>query len=359
MPLYSGTGVQGQVTWNATPQSASVHQAYAPPSPPPPPPPPPPAPATGQFAVRKVLDDPAVQGDRDMSGFVFDIVAEGTGAIPPILLGTFTTDATGRTPAIDAIPGTYRISETARPPWADVTIDPGPITVTLVPATVGAAIEFSYTNRVPVATIDTAASDLADGDHVVELDGSTDSTFTVVDRVSYCGLVPGTTYSLVGALGADGAVVDGTTTFVPGASCGTESVRFPVRGDSGLRGRVAVITETLVLAASGRVVAQHDDPHDVDQTINFVPTTIVNTPPTHGDTGHDHDDTDDDDTDDHSTTPAATSTTTVFQPPPGGTLPRTGGGPGAGRITDIGSWLFLLGAGLFACGRAPRNSRGA
>ena len=83
-----------------------------------------------------------------------------------------------------------------------------------------------------------------------------------------------------------------------------------------------------------------------------------------GDTGHDHHDTTTTTSTTTtptttSTTPAATSTTTVFQPPPGGTLPRTGGGPGAGRIADIGSWLFLLGAGLFACGRAPRNSRGA
>src|SRR4029079_6939420 len=175
-------------------------------------------------------------------------VAEGTETIGPTRLGTFTTDASGRTPVIDASPGTYRISEAARPPWADATIDPGPITVTLDNATVAAVVEFSYTNRVPVATIDTEATDVADDDHVVELDGKADSTFTIVDRVSYCGLVPGTGYLLVGVLrpnAVDASAVDGTTTFVPDAPCGTESVTFDVRGDSGLRGQIAVVTETL------------------------------------------------------------------------------------------------------------------
>ena len=281
--LYSGTGVQGQVTWNATPQSASIHQGYAPPPPPPAPSPPPP-PATGRFVVRKVLDDPIVQGDRDMSGFTFEVVAEGTETIGPTRLGTFTTDASGRTPAIDAGTAIYRISETGRPPWADGTIDPGPITVPFDPVTAGApVVEFSYTNRVPVATIDTEATDVADDDHVVELDGKADSTFTIVDRVSYCGLVPGTGYSLVGVLrpnAVDASAVDGTTTFVPDAPCGTESVTFDVRGDSGLRGQIAVVTETLTLASTGRVIAQHDDPLDVDQTIHFLPTaTVVVTAP--------------------------------------------------------------------------------
>ena len=37
--LYSGTGIQGQVTWSGPPQSYSTHVAIAPPPPPPPPPP--------------------------------------------------------------------------------------------------------------------------------------------------------------------------------------------------------------------------------------------------------------------------------------------------------------------------------
>ena len=207
-----------------------------------------------------MLDDPIVQGDRDMSGFTFEVVAEGTETIGPTRLGTFTTDASGRTPAIDAGTAIYRISETGRPPWADGTIDPGPITVPFDPATAGApVVEFSYTNRVPVATIDTEATDVADDDHVVELDGKADSTFTIVDRVSYCGLVPGTGYSLVGVLrpnAVDASAVDGTTTFVPDVPCGTESVTFDVRGDSGLRGQIAVVTETLTLASTGRVIAR-------------------------------------------------------------------------------------------------------
>ncbi len=285
--LYSGTGVQGQVTWNPTPQSASVHETSAPPPPPPPPPAPtstttptppapPPPPPTGPFVVRKVLDDAGIQGERDMSGFSFEVVKEADGAFDRVVLGIFGTDTTGRTPAIEATGGTYRISEVGRPPWADGTIDPGPISMSFDPTAGGAAVEFAYVNQVPTATIDTAASDLADGDQFVELDGDPDSAFTVVDRVSYCGLVPGTTYSLTGALGVEArSIVAGTTTFVPEVPCGTESVRFEVRGDSGLRGHVDVVAETLVLPSTGQIVAQHTDPHDADQTVHFPTITTT------------------------------------------------------------------------------------
>jgi hypothetical protein len=60
--LYSGTGVQGQVTWSGPPQSASVHQVVTAPV----------AERVGEFLVRKMLDAPDIQGDRDMSGFVFE-----------------------------------------------------------------------------------------------------------------------------------------------------------------------------------------------------------------------------------------------------------------------------------------------
>jgi len=240
--------------------------------------------------------------------------------------------------------------------------------MTFDPATAsGAVVEFSYTNRVPVATIDTEATDVADADHVVELDGKSDSTFTIVDRVSYCGLVPGTGYSLVGVLrpnAVDASAVDGTTTFVPDAPCGTESVTFDVRGDSGLRGQIAVVTETLTLASTGRVIAQHDDPLDVDQTIHFLPTAtvVVTAPPiTPPPTPPATTGTTEPATTEPATTIAASTTsttpvesapptppTTVVGPPPGSTLPRTGGGDGARRTVAIGSWMLLLGAALFA-----------
>ena len=47
--LYSGTGIQGQVTWTGPPQSASVRAEFAPPS-------------IGRFQIRKVLDDAGCAG---------------------------------------------------------------------------------------------------------------------------------------------------------------------------------------------------------------------------------------------------------------------------------------------------------
>ena len=112
--LYSGTGVQGQVTWSGPPQSASVHQAVA-------------APVVGRFVVRKALDALDVQGDRDMSGFVFAVQSGGS------TIATVTTLADGRTPPIGAVAGDYRIVEVGRPEWATGLLDGGPIDVRFDP----------------------------------------------------------------------------------------------------------------------------------------------------------------------------------------------------------------------------------
>ncbi len=150
--LYSGTGVQGQITWSGPPQSASVHQAVA-------------APVVGRFVVRKALDASDVQGARDMSGFVFAVQSGGS------TIATVTTLADGRTPPIDAIAGDYRIVEVGRPDWATGLLDGGPIDVRFDPT--GAAppdtveAEFVYTNIVPTPSITTRASDAADGDKFI------------------------------------------------------------------------------------------------------------------------------------------------------------------------------------------------
>ena len=129
--LYSGTGVQGQVTWSGPPQSASVHQAVA-------------APVVGRFVVRKNLDALDVQGDRDMSGFVFAVQSGGS------TIATVTTQSDGRTPPIGAGAGDYRIVEVGRPEWATGLLDGGPIDARFDP-TGGAPpdtveAEFVYTN---------------------------------------------------------------------------------------------------------------------------------------------------------------------------------------------------------------------
>ncbi len=151
--LYSGTGVQGQITWSGPPQSASVHQAIA-------------APVTGRFVVRKMLDASDVQGARDMSGFVFTVESAGS------TIATVATLADGRTPAISAGAGDYRITEVGRPEWATGLLDHGPLDVRFDPTgpvppdTIEA--EFVYTNNVPTASITTRASDAADGDKFID-----------------------------------------------------------------------------------------------------------------------------------------------------------------------------------------------
>ena len=100
--LYSGTGVQGQVTWAGAPQSASVHAAFTPPN-------------LGRFQIRKVLDDAGVQGGRDMSGFTFEVTRAATIDDVGGVIGSFTTDAAGRTPVVEGLAGDYRVAEVGRP----------------------------------------------------------------------------------------------------------------------------------------------------------------------------------------------------------------------------------------------------
>ena len=246
--LYAGTGIQGQVTWAGAPQSASVHASYVPPS-------------LGRFRIRKVLDDAGVQGGRDMSGFAFEV---GT-------LGTFTTDAAGITPVIEGLAGDHPVTEVGRPEWAAGLIDTGPITFRLEGGPDPGAqtvVEFVYTNRVPPASITTRASDRADGDRFVSIGGA-------VDDIDYCGLVPGTEYRALGSIqvvvagSPTPSGVEGSTTFVPAEPCGRTSVNFDVTADSALRGAVGVVFQTVVVGATGQVVAEHVDPSSDAQTLYF------------------------------------------------------------------------------------------
>ena len=148
--LYSGTGVQGQITWSGPPQSASVRQAIA-------------SPPVGRFVIRKTLDATDIRSDRDMSGFVFDVTStDGTE------LEQFATAPDGRTPPIEAGPGDYRITEVGRPASATGLIDAGPIAFRFDPVSEASPdtiqAEVVYTNLVPTPTITTYASDAADGD---------------------------------------------------------------------------------------------------------------------------------------------------------------------------------------------------
>ena len=272
--LYSGTGVQGQITWSGPPQSASVHRVVA-------------APVVGRFVVRKTLDAIDVQGTRDMSGFEFAVQSGGS------TIATVTTLTDGRTPPIGAIAGNYRVVETARPEWAAGLLDGGALDVRFDPTgaappnTIGA--EFVYTNVVPKPSITTRASDAADGDKFLHLQvpgtGTRPDTTTgtrpvaIVDTVSYRGLVPGTAYIARGELVVRDDVCEvpcptatGETAFVPHSPDGSVEVRLElsdVLADATTRGAVAVVFERIVVAAGGRVVAEHTDPDDLDQTVYF------------------------------------------------------------------------------------------
>jgi hypothetical protein len=236
--------------------------------------------------VRKLLDAADVQGSRDMSGFEFDVSdASGTS------VGRLTTAADGRTPPIEAEGGTYTIREIARPAWAATLGDDGPVTFFLDPANGVDIREISYTNTVPAATIATSARDGADGDQVIDLHRG---DATVIDTVTYAGLVPGTGYVVTGELmvrpdtddadDADAGTpmiatgVTGSTSFVPTGPGGSVEVEFDVPADSPLLGHTVVVYEQLAIGLSGRVIATHADPEDPAQTIDLtgsMPATTI------------------------------------------------------------------------------------
>jgi len=106
--------------------------------------------------------------------------------------------------------------------------------------------------------------------------GKDDESGEVLDIVSYCGLVPGTEYTidgeiqvLSGSAPPSPSGVTGTTTFVPTATCGDANVVFTIPAGSELIGHVGVVYERLSLTATGTTVAEHSDPNDRAQTLYF------------------------------------------------------------------------------------------
>jgi hypothetical protein len=285
--LYSGTGIQGQITWAGAPQSAIAHEIAAPP-------------ALGEVAVRKVLAPADIGAGRDLSGFEFAVSAlsgvEG-GAGDDVVLRT---DASGLTPTFEVPAGRYRVAEVSTPAWAVGLIDGGPIEFDIEPDGSGTVLEVAYTNTEPAASITTAARDQADGDQMVDL---TQGDATIIDSVAYDGLVPGTEYVASGELmhrphptaendddsagddtADDDATIDltptgivGSTTFVAAAPSGSIDVRFVVPTDSPLVGDALVAHQRIEVRSSGRTVAAHHDPTSIEQTIwmPFVSTTLL------------------------------------------------------------------------------------
>jgi LPXTG-motif cell wall-anchored protein len=355
--LYAGSGVQGQVTWSGSPQSASTHQVMTPP------PTPPPTEPDGEFVVRKMLDASDIQGDRDMSGFVFEVRAgrdaSGTAPAGTATSRTAITGPDGRTPPITVTAGEYTIVEVARPSWATGLTDGGPVTFRFDPLAGPGPLEITYRNLVPPVTIATAARDAADGDKYLAPAGHG----AIIDTITYTGLVPGARYVARGTLMAKRTRCDewcltpfvrtpfvASKAFVPAGATGTLDVRFEIPADTTeLRGTTVVAFQRIEVEASGRVVAEHVDPTDLGQTVyvpapeapstTVPPTTVPPTtlPPT--------------------TVPPTTGpvTTSPVEPvpaaPPAGTpskaigpaLPRTGGN---GPLALVALALVMMGVGL-------------
>ncbi len=274
--LYAGTGIQGQITWTGPPQSATAHQVA-------------PAPLLGLAAVRKVIEPADLAANRDLSGFEF-VVTTTDGARLGADGGDLVarTDELGVTPPVELPAGRYRVTEAAVPDWADALVDTGPIEFDLQPDGTDTIAEVAYTNLEPTATIVTAASDADDGDQIIDL---TLGDATIVDRVTYTGLVPGTAYVAAGELmlltavppGADAATepmatgIVGSTSFTADASAGSVDVLFVVPADTVLAGHALVAYQHIEVEGSGRRVATHHDPAALEQTIwlPFVSTTLL------------------------------------------------------------------------------------
>lgn len=132
----------------------------------------------------------------------------------------------------------------------------------------------------PAPGVRTEATDADDGDH----EAVADDSVTIVDTVSYTGLIPGKEYTLTGTLvdretgepvRSDGKVVTSTVAFVPDSSDGTQEVAFTFDGAE-LSGHAVVAFESLAL--DGREVASHADVNDEGQTVELVPPETPQTP---------------------------------------------------------------------------------
>lgn len=130
--------------------------------------------------------------------------------------------------------------------------------------------DVGQTLRVKAPSIHTTATDAIDGDHVV----ASDVTATINDVVSYEGLVKGATYEMSGVLfnkttgkpfvDAAGNFVTSKTEFV---STGDGSVTVTFEFDSTALGEETELVVFETLRRDGKVIAEHNDADDADQTV--------------------------------------------------------------------------------------------
>ena len=123
--------------------------------------------------------------------------------------------------------------------------------------------------------IRTTATDKEDGDKRA----TADSDVTIVDKVLYENLVPGTAYRVEGtlmmkdtgkALIVDGKEITVSKVFTPDKSSGSVEVEFHFNG-KGLGGKELVAFEKLYLDGEANMeVAHHEDINDPSQTVTMV-----------------------------------------------------------------------------------------
>lgn len=143
----------------------------------------------------------------------------------------------------------------------------------------------AQTVRVTPPSIKTYASDMSDGDK--EITG--DCMATVIDNVSYAGLIPNEEYEIDGALMIDDGTLEGRPAldafgrpitahiaFTPDSSHGNVTVPFEI--DATLLGDGTKLVVFEKLFANDVLMAEHADLHDEDQTVHVKPSK-PETPP--------------------------------------------------------------------------------
>lgn len=134
-------------------------------------------------------------------------------------------------------------------------------------------LDSAQTVTIVSPTLQTRACDEQDGDSII----TRDVEVTILDSVSYAGVVPGKEYLLTGTiidrtsgkpLEVNGAAVTSTCSFIADASSGTETLSFSFDASDVASGTDLVIFEEL--SWNGEVLAAHDDPDDTLQTVTVL-----------------------------------------------------------------------------------------
>ena len=135
--------------------------------------------------------------------------------------------------------------------------------------------DFDQTVKVSDPEIGTTAADPSDGDHRIV----TDPSATIIDTVTYRGLMADVEYTVVGTLmlvtddgaepllDADGEPITASTVFTPKDANGSVDVEFTFDSTK-LSGEKLVAFERLYRAEA--LIADHEDPNDPSQTVDVV-----------------------------------------------------------------------------------------